>query len=215
MLDRSAPAAPRERSSTGENEQVELSAADIDQATRIAADLRGRSIVLVGMMGAGKTSVGRRLAAALHLPFVDADAEIESAANLTIPEIFATMGEEKFRDGERRVIARLLGDGPKVIATGGGAFMAAETRRAVRANGISVWLKAELPILMDRVRKKSNRPLLQHADPEEVMRSLLAVREPVYAEADLMVVSNDGPHQAVVADLVARLERFLESEKNT
>ncbi len=192
---------------------LEETTADSERANRIVARLGRRNIVLVGMMGAGKTSVGRRLAATLRLPFVDADAEIEAAANLTIPEIFATYGEAEFRDGERRVIMRLLAEGPGVIATGGGAFMAEETREAVRGNGISVWLKAELPILMERVRKKSNRPLLQQPDPEGIMRDLLARREPVYARADIAIVSNDGPHQAVVAEILDALETHLNEEK--
>ena len=127
-----------------------------------------RSIVLVGMMGAGKTSIGRRLANVLHLPFLDADAEIEKAANLTIAEIFAHYGEAHFREGERRVVARLLASGPAVLATGGGAFMSEETRERCRAHGVTIWLKADVPVLLERVRKKGNRPLLRHPDPEAV-----------------------------------------------
>ena len=169
----------------------------------------GRSIVLVGLMGAGKTSVGKRLAARLHLPFVDADAEIEKAANATIPEIFARHGEAYFRDGERRVIRRLLDGRPKVLATGGGAFMSAETRQAIAEGGISVWLEADLDVLMARVRKRSNRPLLMNDDPEGTMRRLIDERYPIYALADIRIRSRDVAHE-VVADevlqaLVARI----------
>lgn len=183
--------------------------ADTDRAARIVARLGARNVVLVGLMGAGKTSIGRRLAAALRLPFVDADHEIEAAANLTVAEIFEAYGEAHFRDGERRVIARLLGDGPKVLATGGGAFMCEETRRRIRANGVSVWLKADLPVLMERVRKKANRPLLRDPDPEAVMRRLMAEREPIYALADIAIRSRDGPHQAMVAEILTALDAHL------
>lgn len=184
------------------------------RADRILSHLGTRNIVLVGMMGAGKTSIGRRLAQVLHLPFVDADVEIEKAANQTIPEIFATYGEAHFREGERRVVSRLLASGPKVVATGGGAFMSPETRQACAEQGITIWLKADLHVLMERVRKKSNRPLLQQPDPEGVMRRLLAEREPVYALADLTVISRDGPHTALIADILAAIERHLEKGKS-
>lgn len=178
------------------------------------ADLRtalgGRAIVLVGMMGSGKSSVGRRLAGRLGLPFVDADTEIETAAGMTIPEIFAQRGEAEFRDGERRVISRLLTTrAPLVLATGGGAFMNAETRQRVKELGISVWLKAEPEVLMRRVRKRSNRPLLQTADPEATLRRMLAEREPVYALADLTIQSSDEPHEVVVGDTIAALGGYL------
>ncbi len=142
-------------------------------ARRVAAALGGRSVVLVGMMGAGKTSVGKRLAARLGLPFVDADAEIEAGAQLTIPEIFERFGEDYFREGERRVIARLLNGGPQVLATGGGAFMNASTRAAIAARSVSIWLKPDVEALVARVRKKSNRPLLKTADPEGTLRGIL------------------------------------------
>ena len=186
--------------------------AEIDPA-RIAARLGSRNIVLIGMMGAGKTSIGRRLASALRLPFVDADAEIEAAANLSIPEIFETYGEPHFREGERKVIARLLAEGPAVLATGGGAFMSEETRRSVREHGVSIWLKAELGVLLDRVRKKGNRPLLRESDPEAVLRRLLGEREPTYALADIVIHSRDGPHQGIVADVIAALDRHLGGER--
>src|SRR4051794_698911 len=153
----------------------------------LVAALGARSIVLVGMMGAGKSSVGRRLAARLGIPFLDADTEIEKAAGMTIPEIFSTRGEPYFRSGEARVLARLLETGPQVLATGGGAFMHSGTRAAIRQKGISVWLKAEFDVLMRRVKRRGDRPLLQSADPGETLRQLMAERAPSYAEADLVV----------------------------
>ena len=180
-----------------------------DQIERVLARLGKRSIVLVGMMGAGKTSIGRRLANLLHLPFLDADSEIEKAANLSIPEIFASYGEGEFREGEKRVVARLLAGGPAVLATGGGAFMSEETRERCRVEGVTVWLRADVPVLLERVRKKGNRPLLNRDDPESVMRKLLAEREPTYALADITVASREGPHQAVVGEIVAALDAHL------
>ena len=185
---------------------------DEQDVDRIHANLRDRNIVLIGMMGAGKTSVGRRIAAALDLPFVDADAEIEQAANLTIAEIFDIYGEDHFREGERKVIIRLLAGGPKVIATGGGAFMNDETRAEIGRHAISIWLKAALPLLMERVQRKANRPLLSETDPEAVLKRLLAVREPVYATADITVASRDAPHAVIVGDALKALEDFALSE---
>ncbi len=181
-------------------------------AAEIVERLGGRSVVLVGMPGAGKTTVGRRLGQVLGLPFVDADHEIERAAAMTIPEIFALHGEAAFRDGEKRVIARLLADGPRVIATGGGAFMAPETRDAIARNGLSVWLKAEVETLLSRVKRRSNRPLLANADPEGTLRALLAVREPVFAEADITVRSLDIPHDVVVNAIVDAVSARLGAE---
>jgi shikimate kinase len=175
----------------------------------LRAQLDGRSIVIIGLMGAGKTTVGRRLAERLGLHFVDADTEIEKAAGQTIAEIFAQHGEAYFRDGERKVIARLLRAGPQVLATGGGAYMSEETRAAVRENGISVWLRAALPLLMKRVRRRSHRPLLQAADPEAVMRDLMDKRHPVYAEADITVESRDIPHNVIVNDVMRGLMRYV------
>jgi len=189
-----------------------LQTIDEEHVDRIHAHLHGRNIVLIGMMGAGKTSVGRRLATALGLPFVDADAEIERAANLTVAEIFSTYGEDHFREGERKVIARLLADGPKVISTGGGAFMNDETRAGIGRLAISIWLKAALPLLMQRVQRKANRPLLSENDPEAVLKRLLAVREPVYSTADIIVESKDVPHSDIVGDALKALEDFLLSE---
>jgi shikimate kinase len=172
--------------------------------------LDGRSIVLVGMMGVGKSSVGRRLAVRLSIPFVDADSEIEIAAKMTIPEIFARHGEPYFRSGEARVIARLLEGGPQVLATGGGAFMNADTRALIRQKGVSVWLHADLDVLLRRTSKRrSDRPLLQTDDPSETLRALLAEREPVYALADLTVQSRDVPHEAIVADVMTALAAYL------
>lgn len=187
----------------------------IEQVDREAlrAALGGRAVVLVGMMGSGKSSVGKRLGARLGLPFVDADTEIETAAGMTIPEIFAQRGESEFRDGERRVISRILTTrAPLVLATGGGAFMNADTRARIAELGISIWLKAEFDVLMRRVRKRSNRPLLQTADPEATVRRLLAEREPVYALADITLISRDDPHEVVIEDAVAALDRRLRQE---
>jgi shikimate kinase len=170
----------------------------------IRASLGTRSVVLVGMPGSGKSAVGRRLAARLELPFVDADEEIERAAGKPITDIFKEHGEPYFRDGERKVIARLLRAGPQVLATGGGAFMVAETQDNIRRSGISVWLKAELAVLMRRVLKRNNRPLLAN-DPEGVMRQLMQTRYPVYAQADITVESHDLPHDAIVGEIVAEL----------
>lgn len=165
-------------------------------------------IVLVGLMGAGKTSVGRRLAEKLGIPFVDADHEIETAAGKTIPEIFADHGESYFREGERRVIARLLQAGAQVLATGGGAYMNDETRAGIRDHGVSVWLRADLPLLMKRVMKRPGRPLLQNDDPEAVMRGLVEKRYPVYAEADVTVESRDVQHGQMVNDVIRALAQW-------
>jgi shikimate kinase / 3-dehydroquinate synthase len=178
-------------------------------AGRLAAALGGRSVVLVGMMGAGKTSVGKRLAAKLGLPFVDADAEIEAGAQLTISEIFERFGEVYFRDGERKVIARLLNGGPLVLATGGGAFMNSATRDKIAACGVSIWLKPNFDVLLARVRKKSNRPLLKTADPEQTLRRLLEERSPTYALADFTIESLDGSHDSVVDAILRRMAAAL------
>src|SRR5271154_3555062 len=169
-----------------------------------------RSIVLVGMMGVGKSSIGRRLAARLGVPFVDADTEIEKAAGMSIADIFARHGEADFRSGEARVIARLLESGPQVLATGGGAVLNADTRAAIKAKGVSIWLNAELDVLMRRINKRKNeRPLLQTADPEATLRDLLAAREPIYVQADLTVQSREVPHDAIVGEIITVLAAFL------
>ncbi len=180
---------------------------------RVKQLLGARPVVLVGLMGAGKSTVGRRLAARLGLTFRDADNEIEAAAGMTIPDIFAIYGEQHFRDGERRVIDRLLRDGAMVLATGGGAFMDETTRANVRETGVSVWLNADLDTLMRRVRKRSNRPLLQNPDPEGTMRKLMDLRYPVYATADVVVESREGTHEQVVEEIVCALDAYLTREK--
>jgi shikimate kinase len=185
-------------------------AAAAGSAADLVIALGRRSIVLTGMMGVGKSSIGRRLSARLGVPFVDADIEIEKAAGMSTADIFARHGEADFRSGEARVIARLLDGGPQVLATGGGAVMNPDTRAAIKAKGISIWLRAELDVLMRRINKrKHERPLLQTADPETTLRNLLAAREPVYAQADLTVHSREVPHDAIVAEIVAALAAFL------
>jgi shikimate kinase len=175
----------------------------------IVAALKGRAIVLVGMMGAGKSSIGRRLAHRLEIPFVDADNEIEIAAGMSIEDIFATRGEPEFRAGEARVIARLLDGGAQVIATGGGAFMNADTRAAIKAKGISVWLKADFDVLMRRIKRRNDRPLLKIGDPEAKLRELIDLRYPTYALADLIVQSRDVVHEKIVDEMVNVLAKHL------
>jgi shikimate kinase len=176
------------------------------EAAGMRARLGTRSIVLVGMPGSGKSAVGRRLATRLDLDFVDADEEIERAAGKPIMDIFKDHGEAYFREGERKVIARLLGSGPQVLATGGGAMLAAETRDNISRFGISIWLKAELPVLMRRVLKRNTRPLLEK-DPEGVMRQLMVARYPIYAMADITVESRDLPHETVVGEIIDALTK--------
>jgi shikimate kinase len=178
---------------------------DPARRARLVERLGPRSVVLVGMMGAGKSSVGRRLALALDIPFRDADTEIETAHKMPIPEIFATYGEAYFRAGEVRVIARLLDQGPQVLATGGGAFMNEQTRARIASQGLSIWLKAEFDVLMRRVRRRADRPLLRTADPEATLRGLIEARYPTYALADLTVVSREVPHETIVGELIDRL----------
>ncbi len=186
------------------------SVAGTGQEKALAAALGRRSLVLVGMMGAGKSSVGRRLAARLAIPFVDADTEIEAAAAMTIPEIFAKHGELEFRKGEAKVIARLLDNGPQVLATGGGAVMDANTRALIRAKGISIWLKADLEVLTRRTKRRNDRPLV------EQITNLLPQREPFYAQADITVQSREEPHDTIVNEIIAALPDYLarqETEK--
>jgi shikimate kinase len=175
--------------------------------------LDGRSIVLVGLMGAGKSTIGRRLAQKLDLAFVDADAEIEQAAGKSVQDIFRDHGEASFREGERRVIARLLESGPQVLATGGGAFMNEETRNNISRLGIAVWLKADIELLMKRVRRRDNRPLLKADNPEEVMQTLIEQRYPVYGRADIIVESRDVPHSSIVSDVIRALAAYQRAQK--
>jgi shikimate kinase len=177
--------------------------------TRVSRLLAGRTLVMVGMMGAGKSSVGRRLANRLGMAFVDADSEIEIAANATIPEIFERHGEAYFRDGERRVIARLLDGPPQVLATGGGAFMDPRTRALIRERAVSIWLRADLDLLMRRVSRRNDRPLLQVAEPRHRLAELMAERNPFYAEADVTVDSTDGPPDATLERVVQALDAHL------
>ena len=170
--------------------------------------LGARSIVLIGMPGCGKSALGRRLAPRLDLPFVDVDEEIERAAGKSIKEIFAEHGEAYFREGERKVIARLLASGPQVMATGGGALLNEETRANIRRSGVSIWVKADMAILVRRVAKRSNRPLFEGRDPEEVVRDLMEARYPIYqAVADLTVQSRDVPHEMIVGEMMEALAR--------
>jgi shikimate kinase len=165
-----------------------------------------RTVALVGMMGAGKSSVGRRLAAKLDVPFHDADAEIEAAAGCSISEIFDRYGEAAFRDGERKIVARLLAAPPHVLATGGGAFIDPETRAKIRDTAISVWIKVPVDVLLSRVGRRDTRPLLRNGEPREIMETLLEKRSPIYAEADLIVESENGPHGAMVDKIVDALK---------
>ena len=172
------------------------------EAEAARACLAGRSIVLVGLPGVGKSSVGRRLSQRIGLPFVDADSEIEKAAGMAISEIFAHRGEPAFRDGEAKVIARLVSGAPLVIATGGGAFMREDTRQAVAARGVSVWLDATNDVLLNRIRKRSHRPLFAKGDPVKTLRNLRTARDPQFATADLHVRSSSGPHDQVVSAII-------------
>jgi shikimate kinase len=175
--------------------------------------LRERTIALVGLMGAGKSSVGRRLAHALGLPFRDADEEVERAAGRSVAEIFAQLGETAFRDGERRVIARLLDEPPHVLATGGGAFMNPETRTLIAGKAISVWLRADVEVLIRRVARKNDRPLLHGRDPREVLEALARERYPIYARADLSVESVESPHYITVQAIIDALSQRLAAPK--
>jgi len=192
------------------SEAATQDAAVAPQDAALLALLGRRSVVLVGMMGAGKSSIGRRLAQRLGIGFVDADAEIEAAAGMSIAEIFASYGEPDFRSGEARVIARLLDQGNQVLATGGGAFMNPETRAAIRLKGVSVWLKADFEVLMRRVKRRAtaDRPMLQ-GDPAQRIRHLMDERYPVYAEADVTVISREVSHEIIVGEIIGELARVL------
>jgi shikimate kinase len=183
--------------------------ASATQEARITAALGARSVVLVGIMGAGKSTIGRRLSSRLGMPFLDADAEIEAAAGMSIPDIFESRGEPDFRDGEVRVIARLLDSGPAVLATGGGALMRKETRDRIREQAVSIWLKADAEVVMRRVKRRTDRPLLQTADPESTVERLIKEREPLYQQADLTVWSRDVPHEKIVDECIQALHDRL------
>ena len=182
---------------------------DLPEPRALRERLGRRSIVFVGLMGAGKTVIGRKVAAMLDLPFIDSDHEIETVSRMTIPELFANYGEDEFRALERRVIARLLKGGPQVLSTGGGAFMSEMTRKAIGRYGISVWLKADLDTLMHRVAKRQNRPLLNTEDPRAVMRGLMDLRYPVYGLADIVVQTRDEQKEVIAAEVVDGLSAFL------
>jgi shikimate kinase len=183
--------------------------ANTPQDAEIASALGTRSIVLVGMMGAGKSTIGRRLSGRLRLPFLDADIEIEAAAGMSIPDIFETHGEPHFRDGEARVIARLLGSGPAVLATGGGALMREETRNRISSKAVSIWLKADADTIMRRVKRRADRPLLQTADPAATVERLIREREPMYQHADITIWSRDVPHEKIVDECIDALHAHL------
>lgn len=179
----------------------------------IREKLGTRNLVLVGLMGAGKTTIGRRLSRVLNLPFVDADAEIEKAAGQSVEEIFETYGEDHFRDGERKVIARILQDGPQVVATGGGAFMNQAIRTSIAETSLSIWLKADADLLVKRVGRRPSRPLLKQGDPAEILRELIKKRYPVYEQADIVIQSRDVAHDVIVRDIVDVLnEMTLEND---
>lgn len=177
-----------------------------------SGSLPARSVVLVGLMGAGKSCIGKRLASRLGMSFLDADHEIEQAAGCSISEIFERHGEEAFRDGERRVIARLLDSEPHILAAGGGAFMDPRTRALIRERAISIWLRADLDLLIRRTSRRNDRPLLKVADPRSKLTELMAQRHPVYAEADITVDSTDGPPEATLERVTAALEAYLRAE---
>ena len=183
--------------------------------TEMAVALNGKSVVLVGLMGSGKTCIGKLLAHRLEMDFVDADAEIESAADRTVSEIFSEFGEQAFRDGERRVIARLLSGQPRVIATGGGAFMDAETRFNTRKRSVSVWLKADLDVLLQRVTRQHNRPLLQGVDKRLKLENLMSQRYSTYAEADLTVDTGDESPESTVEKVYDALYKFTVISKSS
>ncbi|MBC7578473.1 shikimate kinase [Tardiphaga sp.] len=191
------------------SETISPASASATQEAAIVAALGKRSVVLVGMMGAGKSTIGRRMAQRLRLPFVDADNEIEAAAGMSIPDIFEVHGEPHFRDGEARVIARLLESGPILLATGGGAFMREETRDRIRDRAISMWLKADADVILRRVRRRADRPLLKADDPSAVIARLIELRHPFYAQTDITLDSRDVPHEKIVDEGVIALHEHL------
>jgi shikimate kinase len=187
---------------------------DTGVISQVLAKLAGRPVVLVGMMGAGKTTVGRRLAAMMGRKFIDSDTEIEAAAGMDIPDFFSAHGEPEFRAGETRVIARILQENNIILGTGGGAFIGDETRALIKASAVSIWLNAEFELLFARVSRRSNRPLLQTANPRETLKNLIKKRAPIYAEADLIVTSTDVPHDAVANQILRQLNDYLNAEGN-
>jgi shikimate kinase len=195
-----------------ESEQIADNQSDSSGSTGSIND-PSQSVILVGLMGAGKTAIGRRLAQRLGMPFVDADDEIERAAGLSIPDIFEQFGEENFRDGERRVIARLLDDEPIVLATGGGAFMDPETRSKILASGVSVWLRADLDTLVRRTSRRNDRPLLKNGDPREILSRLMTQRYPVYEQADIIVDSIDAPAEETLQNVLDALKAYSAAEQ--
>ncbi len=188
------------------------STADKTRPKAAPLELHGRSIALVGLMGAGKTTIGRKLAQILGLPFIDSDAEIERVSRMTVSELFAAYGEPEFRALEARVVARIAEEGPRVIGTGGGAYMNEATRALLRERAYTVWLKADLDLLMERVSKRPTRPLLQATDPRTVMRELMDRRYPVYAQADLTVQSRNARRETIAAEIVSALRRKIEKD---
>lgn len=194
--------------------QPKTMTADTD-CTELLDLLGGRPLVLVGMMGAGKTTVGRRLATRLGRKFIDSDAEIEKAAGMEINDFFALHGEPEFRAGEARVISRIMKDKDIVLGTGGGAFINAETRDLVRAEGVSVWLKADFETLFARVSRRANRPLLKTANPRATLKKLMEERDPLYAEADITVISRDVPHDMVIDTVITQVRDYLRDQNRT
>ncbi len=192
---------------------METGGEDTIDAIREALDRR--VIVFVGLMGAGKTVIGRKVAQSLGLPFVDSDHEIESVSRMTIPELFERYGEPEFRALEQRVITRLVKDGPRIVSTGGGAFMDPVTREAIAQDGISIWLKADIDTLMERVAKKKNRPLLKTADPRAVMRRLMDERYPVYGLADVTVTTRDAQRETIAQEVLEALAQALREKRRT
>ena len=191
------------------SETAPQAAASLPHDAEISAALGKRCVVLIGMMGAGKSTIGRRMAARLRLPFVDADTEIEQAAGMSIPDIFETHGEPHFRDGEARVIARLLEAGPSVLATGGGAFMRENTRNRIRDKAVSIWLKADADTILKRVKRRADRPLLQTADPAATIGRLIEERHPVYQLADITIASREVLHEKIVEECITALRAVL------
>ncbi|EEX97486.1 shikimate kinase [Brucella ceti M644/93/1] len=199
----------RKRLMSGTNKQTNLHR----QTETIRQLLGSKVVVLVGLMGAGKSTIGRKVANMLNLPFKDADTEIETVSRMTVAELFEAYGEVDFRDLERRVILRLLDDGPMVLATGGGAYMNAETRAAIAEAGISIWINADLDVLMERVSRRQNRPLLRNSDPRGVMQRLMDERYPVYALAELHLMTRDEKKEVIAAELIEVLAAHLEKEQ--